>query len=300
MENKVINLDSIGAYNKLYGLPTLHPLVTVVDMRQASSLVNNVRMKYGVYALFLKNDCNCVIKYGRRHYDYQEGTVVTFAPGHVIDVSMKPEAMSTDVTGLIFHPDLIYGTPLGKRIADYNFFNYSQLEAVHLSDQERATFTDCLDKISQELTHPVDSHSAAVLSANIQLLLEYMNRFYDRQFITRHKVNSDIVARFEKLLKEYYSAGRHVDDLPSVAYFAEKVNLTPGYFGDLVKKETGITAKDIITRHMVTLAKQRLAASNDDISIIAYDLGFQYPAHFTRLFKRVTGQSPTFYRNSVS
>ena len=299
MENNVINLDSIDAYNKLYGFPTLHPLVTVVDMKKATQFVNNVRMKYGVYALFLKNDSNCVLKYGRKHYDYQEGTVVSFSPGQVIDVAITSESVSPSAIGLVFHPDLIYGTPLGKRISDYNFFNYSQLESVHLSEEERATFIDCLDKISHELAHPVDRHSAAVLSANIQLLLEYMHRFYDRQFITRHKVNSDIVARFEKHLKEYYSDGNHSDELPSVAYFAEKVNLTPGYFGDLVKKETGTTAKDIITQHMVALAKHRLATSDDDINIIAYDLGFQYPAHFTRLFKRVTGQSPTAYRSSV-
>ncbi|MDE5988119.1 MAG: helix-turn-helix domain-containing protein [Duncaniella sp.] len=300
MEKKIINLDSIDDYNKLYGLPTLHPLVTVIDLKQASQAVNHIRVKYGVYALFLKNGVECSIRYGRRHYDYQEGTVVSFSPGQMIDVEMKRDVVAPDVVGLLFHPDLIYGTPLGDKISDFSFFDYSQMEALHLSEDERGIFLDCLDKIRRELEHPVDHHSAALLSANIQLLLEYLHRFYDRQFIVRHKVNSDIVSRFERELKAYFERDSRADTVPSVAYFAEKVNLTPGYFGDLVKKETGNTAQEMISRQVVAVAKHRLATSADDISIIAYDLGFQYPQHFTRLFKRLTGQSPRQYREHLS
>lgn len=300
METKIINLDSIDDYNKLYGLPTLHPLVTVIDLKQASQAVNHIRVKYGVYALFLKNGVECSLRYGRRHYDYQEGTVVSFSPGQMIDVEMKRDVVAPDVVGLLFHPDLIYGTPLGDKISDFSFFDYSQMEALHLSEDERGIFLDCLDKIRRELEHPVDHHSAALLSANIQLLLEYLHRFYDRQFIVRHKVNSDIVSRFERELKAYFERDSRADTVPSVAYFAEKVNLTPGYFGDLVKKETGNTAQEMISRQVVAVAKHRLATSADDISIIAYDLGFQYPQHFTRLFKRLTGQSPRQYREHLS
>lgn len=299
MEKTVINLDSIDAYNKLYGLPTLHPLVTVIDLKQAKQAVNNVRIKYGVYALFLKNGVECSLRYGRRHYDYQEGTVVSFSPGQVIDVEMKHDVVAPDVVGLMFHPDLIYGTPLGQKIADFSFFDYSQMEALHLSEEEREIFLDCLEKIRREMAHPVDHHSAALLSANIQLLLEYLHRFYDRQFIVRHKVNSEIVSRFERELKAYFDKPGQRDAVPSVAYFADLVNLTPGYFGDLVRKETGNTAQEMISRHIVNVAKQRLAASPDDISIIAYGLGFQYPQHFTRLFKRLTGQSPRQYREHL-
>lgn len=297
MEPKIVNLDSIDAYNKLYGLPTYHPLVTVIDLKQARNAVNHVRIKYGVYALFLKNGVACSLKYGRRHYDYQEGTVVSFSPGQVIDVEMDKTVVAPDVIGLMFHPDLIYGTSLGRKIAEFKFFDYSQMEALHLSEEERAIFLDCLDKIKREMIHPVDHHSASLLSANIQLLLEYLHRFYDRQFITRHKANSDIVGRFERELKSYYSVSE-VDTLPSVAYFAERVNLSAGYFGDLIKKETGITAQEMISQHVVAVAKHRLAATSDDISVIAYGLGFQYPQHFTRLFKRVTGQSPRSYREA--
>ena len=295
---EIVNLDSIDAYNKLYGLRTRHPLVNVIDLKQATRAVNHVRVNYGVYALFLKNGVQCSLKYGRRNYDYQEGSVVSFSPGKIIDVDMDKTEIAPDVVGIMFHPDLIYGTPLGEKISSFSFFDYSQMEALHLSNDERAIFLDCLDKISRELDHPVDHHSAALLSANIQLLLEYLHRFYDRQFITRHKVNSDVVAQFEQRLKKYYESGNI--GMPNVAYFAEQANLSAGYFGDLIKKETGQTPKDMITLHMIGVAKQRLAASDDDVSIIAYNLGFEYPAHFSRMFKRVTGQSPSQYRESLS
>ena len=300
MQNKIINLDTIDAYNKLYGLPTSHPLASVIDLKQAKSTVNHVRINYGVYALFLKNGVQCSIKYGRRQYDYQEGTVVSFSPGQVIDVEMPDEdvTLAPDVIGILFHPDLIYGTPLADKMSTFSFFDYSNMEALHLSEEEKAKFLDCLEKIKEEAEHPVDHHSATLLSVNIQVLLEYLHRFYDRQFITRHKVNSEIVTRFERELKSYYDT--HRGGIPSVAYFASRLNLSAGYFGDLIKKETGSTAKDLITLHLITLAKQRLAAGNEDVSIIAYDLGFDYPAHFSRMFKRLTGQTPTQYRTSLS
>lgn len=298
-DKKTVKLSSIDDYNKLYGLPTLHPLVTVIDLKNATRSVNHIIMEYGVYALFLKNGANCRISYGREVYDYQEGTVTSFSPGQVIGVEMPEDEFAPDVIGLMFHPDLIYGTPLGEKISKYGFFDYSQREALHLSEKERELFLDCLQKIKDEVEHPVDHHSASLISANILVLLEYIDRFYDRQFITRHKVNSDIVANFERQLREYYTSGNSREGLPSVAYFAEKANLSAGYFGDLVRKETGMTAQDTITNHLISVAKQRIASSADDISIIAYDLGFQYPQHFTRLFKRVTGQSPTQYRKAL-
>lgn len=239
---------------------------------------------------------NCTLRYGRKKYDYQEGTIVSFSPGQTVEVEVPDKEVSHDVIGLLFHPDLIYGTPLGDKISSFEFFDYSQMETLHMSESERKIFLDCLDKINTELDYPVDSHSASVLSANIQLLLEYLNRFYDRQFITRHKVNSEIVAQFERQLKEYYDSPVRKEGLPSVNEFADRANLSPKYFGELVKKETGMTTKTIIMQHMINVAKHRLAVSSEDVSIIAYDLGFQYPAHFSRMFKRMTGQSPTEFR----
>lgn len=291
-----VKLDTIDAYNKLFGLETRHPLVSVIDLKKATCKVDRVRMDYGVYALFLKNGTNCILKYGRQPYDYQEGSIVSFAPGQVIDVDASNEELAPDVVGLMFHPDLLYGTPLATKIKDYRFFEYSQREALHLSEEERSLFMECLHNISHETEHPVDTHSAGIIASHIQLLLDYMARFYERQFITRHKVNSNVVARFEKGLKEYYASGKGNDGIPSVNYFASLVNLSPGYFGDLVKRETGKTAQELILLHIIDMAKQRLATTDDDISIVAYDLGFQYPQHFSRMFKRITGLTPTKFR----
>lgn len=299
MENPLIKLDSIDAYNKLYGLKTLHPLVSAIDLKTATKSVNHICMEYGVYALFLKNGAKCSIRYGRRKYDYQEGTVVSFSPGQLIEVEMADDEFAPDVVGLMFHPDIIYGTPLAEKISEFRFFDYTEMESLHLSEDERAKFLHCLDMIRQELGHSVDNHSAALLSANIQVLLEYVDRFYDRQFITRHKVNSDIVAQFHRRLKMYYKDSA-VTAAPSVAYFADKANLSQGYFSDLVRKETGQTPKEIITRHIVAHAKQLLVKTSDDISQIAYRLGYDYPAHFTRIFKRVTGKNPTQFRLEMS
>ncbi len=291
-----IDINSIDAYNKLFGLSTVHPLITVIDLKKATKRIDRIRMNYGVYALFLKNGINCSLKYGREYYDYQEGTVVFFSPGQVIDVDSTGQPLAPDVLGLMFHPDLICGTPLADKIGSFSYFRYAQREALHLSERERGIFLDCLSKISEEIDYPVDNHSADLISANIQLLLEYLSRFYDRQFITRHNVNSSVVAAFEKQLSEIFAAGCIIDEVPKVSYFAEKANLSPSYFGDLIKRETGNTPQDIITLRLIAEAKRRLAATDTDISIIAYDLGFRYPQHFTRLFKRVTGKSPSIFR----
>lgn len=297
---QTVKLNSIDAYNKLYGLETHHPLVAVIDLKNARYKTGSIRMDYGVYALYLKNGVNCTLKYGRQPYDYQEGTIVSFSPGQLIEVDTSNEEIAPDVVGLIFHPDLIYGTPLGKKIGDYGFFNYSQREALHLSADERAMFLECLRRIAHEIEHQVDNHTAEIVASHIQLMLDYLARFYERQFITRHKVNSDLIKRFHNALKEYYQSGKGKDGIPSVNYFASLVNLSPGYFGDVVRKETGKTAQELITLHIIDFAKQKLMSTNDDISIVAYDLGFQYPQHFTRMFKRTTGVTPTQFRKRTS
>ena len=296
MEKPNINLDSIDSYNKLYGLQTHHPLVAVVDLKEAQHAVNHVTMNYGLYALFLKNGVNCSIRYGRRSYDYQEGTVVSFSPGQVIDVDMDQTVTAPDVKGLLFHPDIMYGTPLAEKIKSFTFFDYTEMESLHLSDEEREQFLACLRQIKHETERPVDHHSAALISSSILLMIEYLHRFYDRQFCTRHKVNSEVVANFQRQLKEYFKGEQLKTGLPGVAYFADRANLSTGYFSDLVRKETGNSPKDIISLHLLGEAKHRLMTDNADISEIAYALGFDYPAHFTRMFKRLTGASPSQYR----
>ena len=298
-DSTIVRLDSIDTYNKLYGLETKHPLVTVIDLTEATKVVNHVRMDYGVYAIFLKNGINCTLKYGRQPFDYQKGTVVSFSPGQLIGIDTDVDEIAPDVVGLMFHPDLIKKTSLSNKIKDYSFFDYAQREALHLSAEERRIFNQCLDRIKEELNNTVDKHTAVIVSSQIQVLLDYMTRFYERQFITRREVNSDILSRFENSLKQYLETDRTKSGLPTVNFFAEEVHLTPGYFGDMIKKETGVTAKEIISRHIVERAKQRLTESTDDISIVAYKLGFKHPQHFSRMFKRITGISPTQYREKA-
>lgn len=294
--NEIINLDSIDQYNALYGFETFHPLVTVVDLREAKMPVNNIHINYGLYALFLKLYKSCDIKYGRRSYDYQDGTIVCFSPGQSIFVTQAEEA-SQPVVGLLFHPDLIRGTSLGKHIRKYTFFSYSVSEALHVSEQERGIMADCMKNIGLELKYAIDKHSKSLITINIELLLNYCMRFYERQFITREKENHDALSTFEHLLNEYFESKRpELDGLPTVKYFADKICLSPNYFGDMVKKETGKTAQEHIQEKVIDLAKERILGEEETVSQIAYSLGFQYPQHFCRLFKKRVGCTPGAYR----
>ena len=294
---KKIYLDSVSKFNKIYGLPTKHPLVAAIDMRDAANFANHVELKGEIYSLFLKNAPNCRLRYGRKTFDFEAGTVVSISPGQTVTTDLAPEDISTDAIGIIFHPDLFFGTSLSEAIKRFSFFNYSELESLHLSDKEREKFEFYYNIIKEEIEQPIDSHSAALISTNIQLLLEHLQRFYDRQFTTRHKENSDIVSQFENNLKQYFSE-EYPDDIPSVSYFAEKAKLSPSYFSDLIRKETGTNPKDFISIFMIEEAKRKLVETGDDISEIAYKLGFEYPAHFTRMFKRLVGITPKEYRLS--
>lgn len=290
-----VYFDSVAAYNRLYGLPTRHPLVAAIDLRDAAHYANHIEMNGEVYGLFLKNAPYCRLKYGRRCYDFEAGTVVSTAPGQSVTIDLAPEEVSLDVLGIVFHPDLFFGTSLSEAIKRFTFFNYSEIESLHLSDSEREKFVFYYNVIREEIEQPIDSHSAAVISTNIQLLLEHLQRFYDRQFITRHKENSEIVRQFEAGLRQYY-ARDYAEGVPSVTYFAEMARLSPSYFGDVIRRETGSTPKDLIALFMIEEAKRRLVETRRDISEIAYGMGFEYPAHFTRMFKRLTGMTPKEYR----
>lgn len=294
---KVVKLDHVDQYNSLYGLETLHPLVSVVDLTKATRSVNHVQMTYGLYALFLKGTKSCDIKYGRKNYDYQEGTIVCFAPGQSASVEMIEEEVKPEVYGIVFHPDLIRGTSLGKTIKDYTFFSYAVNEALHLSDQEKEIVMDCLNKISIELEHAIDKHSKSLIAMNIELLLNYCMRFYERQFITRKVENKDALTKFEQLLDDYFRDSVQMPEgLPTVKYFADKICLSSNYFGDMVKKETGKTPQEHIQDKIIELAKGYIVETDETVSQIAYSLGFQYPQHFCRLFKRRVGCTPNEYR----
>lgn len=294
---EIIQLDSIKTYNELYGLPTVHPLVTVVDLRKARHMVNHAKMHYGVYALFIKHGIGCTLRYGRQNYDYQEGTVVSFAPGQLVQVDYETEELSKDVCGLIFHPDLIFGTSLGEKMSKYTFFSYAQSEALHMSEKEQIILVDLLLRIQEEMEYPIDKHSRDLLCAYIELFLDYCLRFYDRQFLTRCKVNSDILQRFEHLLHNYFESGKAIRlGLPSVAYFADKICLSANYFGDLIKKETGRTAQEHIQLKLLDEAKKQLLGSTLGINQIVERLGYQDTQHFIRMFKKRTGRTPLKFR----
>ena len=257
-------------------------------------------MDYNLYALFLKEGKSCDIKYGRRDYDYQEGTIVSFAPGQVVEVNMPQNEMRPKVYGLLFHPDLIRGTQLGQNIKNYGFFSYLSTEALHLSERERGVVMDCFAKIQAELEHDVDKHSKQLISMSIELLLGYCMRFYERQFITREVANRDILQKFENFIHEYFQNNTpSISGVPSVAYFADKMYLSPNYFGDLIKKETGKSAQEYIHFFLIERAKDLIVCSHKTMSEIAYSLGFSYPQHFGRLFKKQTGMTPNEFRNST-
>lgn len=292
----IIKLDTVYDYNNMFGVKTLNPLVSVVDF-SATTPTKHQRWIYGFYAVMLKDvKCGDLI-YGRNYYDYQEGTVVAFAPGQVIGIKDNGQAIMPKGWALVFQPDLLRGTELGRNIRNYSFFSYEAREALHLSDEERQTFMDCLMKIKAEVERPVDKHSRTLIVSNIELLLNYCTRFYDRQFITRENVNHDLLSKFERLLDDYFDSDKpEMQGLPSVKYCAGELNLSPNYFGDLIKKETGTTAQEHIQMKVIDLAKERVIGSGKSVSEIAYGLGFNYPQHFSRMFKKQVGMTPNEYR----
>ena len=288
--------ETINDYNVFNNNETLHPLVSVVDLSKAS-LRQGSKMYFGFYTIFLK-DVKCGdLVYGRHTYDYQEGTLVFLAPGQVAGMNSNGETYQPKGYALVFHPDLIHGTSLGRHIQDYNFFSYQSNEALHLSDRERKIVLDCFSKIEYELQQNIDKHSKKLVVSNIALFLDYCSRFYDRQFITRDKAHKGILERFENLLNDYYQSDKpQTTGLPSVALCAGELNLSASYFGDLIKKETGRTAQEYIQSKVIDMAKEKVFDQSKSINQIAYELGFKYPQHFTRLFKQKVGQTPHEYR----
>lgn len=295
MEN-ILRLDHVYQYNERLGVETLHPLVNVIDFSKCPPMFHS-RHILGFYAVFLK-DVKCGdLHYGRHFYDYQEGTLVFIAPGQVAGIENNGESFQPKGWALIFHPDLFRGTPLARVMKDYSFFSYESYEALHLSEEERKIFLDCLNNIKIELQHSIDKHSRTLIVTNIELLLNYCTRFYDRQFITRENINKDVLVKFEQLLNEYFQSEKPQDiGLPSVQYCADQLHLSANYFGDLIKKETGKSPQEHIQLKLIGIAKERILDTERSISEVAYELGFKYPQHFTRLFKKCVGCSPNEYR----
>lgn len=294
--DKIKKMTCVTQFNTERGIATHHPLVTVIDQSKSKPILPE-QFASELYIVFLK-DLKCgELSYGRSHYDYQEETLLFIAPGQILGFPDVIEKIQPQGWALVFHPDLIRGTPLGRHIHEYSFFTYAANEALHLSTRERQLVIDCFHKIQYELEGSIDKHSKNLIVRNIELFLDYCIRFYDRQFITRNDLNRDVFARFEQLLNQYFQSEKPGElGLPSVAYCAEQLHFSANYFGDLVKKETGRTAQEYIHNKVIDLAKEKVFDINRSISQIAYELGFRNPSHFTRLFKQQVGQSPKEYR----
>jgi AraC-like DNA-binding protein len=292
----VHHFNSISTYNAFNNHPTLHPLVSILDYSKAHPRYQS-KMHFGLYCIVLKEVKCGDLKYGRHHYDYQEGTLVFISPGQVIEVENDGEPYQPLGHALAFHPDLIRGTSLVGSLAAHHFLGYNTNEALHLSERERQVILDCFSKIQFELQQPIDKHSKKLITSNIELFLNYCDRFYDRQFITREHICKGILEKFELLLNDYFSSNKPQEiGLPSVAYCAHALNLSVNYFGDLIKRETGISAQEYIQNKTIHLAKNKIFDLHKTINDVAYELGFKYPQHFSRFFKLKTGVSPSDYR----
>jgi AraC family transcriptional activator of pobA len=294
---ELLRFETISEYNAANHHETLHPLVSVIDYSKAPPKYLR-RTYYGFYMVILKEVKCGDLAYGKHTYDYQEGTLVFVGPGQIMGAA-STELYYPKGHAVVFHPDLIRGTPLGRHIDDYTFFSYKVNEALHISEREKQLVLDSFSKILYELQHAVDKHSKKLITGSIELLLNYCIRFYDRQFITRDNVNKGILERFEALLNNYFSSDKPgTEGVPTVGYCAAELNLSSNYFGDLIKKDTGKSAHEYIQLKLMDVAKEKVLNLDNTISEVAYELGFKYPQHFSRVFKQYTGVTPLEYRLS--
>ena len=296
----IINIETITQVHQALGLDKpKHPLVSVIsiDERIASYDYGDATYVFGFYQVSLKAGISGAITYGRNTYDFQEGTMVFTKPGQAMSFKDTQEQPGYSGWTLLFHPDLIRKSELGQQIERYSFFLYETHEALHLSDDEKASLTQLVGKIENEYQQNIDRHTQKLIIANIELLLDYCTRYYDRQFYVRTNLNQDLVTRFENLLSDYFDSEKSADaGLPTVKYCGEQLNMSPYYLSDLLKKETGKSTQQHIQDAIIDRAKTQLLATNEQVSQIAYGLGFEYPQHFSKMFKAQTGMSPAEYR----
>lgn len=292
--SKILKVRSVNDYGSYLGCPARHPLVCVIDYAEVSPIRHSLN-NYGVYALFLRDDVGVELDYGCGRYDYNKGTLLCVAPGQVGGKEDNGERVSITGWALLFHPDLLRGTPLEKRIRDYSFFDYRVYEALHMSDREHDILVSLMRRMREELDNVRDAQQDAILVGYIGLVLNFCQRFYNRQFQSRETENSDILVRFNRLLADYYEQQLQLKlGLPTVQYCADRLCLSPNYFGDVVKRTTGDTASNHIRRFVIRLAKNGLSAG-ESVAQVADRLGFEYPQHFSRMFRRQEGITPSEY-----
>jgi len=299
MNRNTLHIKSISQLLQASGLgKPSHPLIAIVDAANIAfgEEMLGLRITSDLYSIALK-DASCGLDYGRNAYDFSEGVLFFAAPNQLFTVTKVQQLNEVKGWMLYFHPDLIRNTKLGEQIDRYNFFNYEVNEALHLSEKEQAVLCNLVKLIENEINERIDNDSQQVLVSNIELILSYSQRFYNRQFNTRAAQNSDIVSKVESLLKDYYKNHALIESgQPTIMYLADNCNLSPNYLSDLLSKQTGRSAKEHINDFLVDKAKHLLLCSTDSVNEIAYSLGFNYPHYFGRLFKKKTGKTPQEYR----
>ncbi|UTW61894.1 AraC family transcriptional regulator [bacterium SCSIO 12741] len=297
--HEIIRVTSIS--QMLEGLncpPPEHPLVSVVNVSDIKipKEMEGQRVAVDLYCVALK-DSDCGMVYGRKSFDFSEGVLIFYEPGQVMAASQEMNEGLNSGWMLFFHPDLIRKTHLGSKIHTYSFFSYDTYEALHLSDREQQLLGDCVEKIKYEYSQNIDAHSRDLIVSNIEMILNYSNRFYERQFHTRTASNQGVVSQFNQLLQAYFESGEIEEKgIPTVSYFSERIHLSANYLSDLLKKETGKNFKDHVNTALVDRAKSLLLGSEYTVSEISYKLGFNYPHYFSRMFKLQTGMTPNKYR----
>lgn len=290
----ILKIKNVNDYSRYLGCAEQHPLVCVIDYAEVSPIRHSLN-NYSVYALFLRDDANVELDYGCGKYDYRKGTLLCVAPGQVGGKEDNGEKVSITGWALLFHPDLLHKTPLETNIKYYSFFDYRVNEALHMTDEEHDILVSLMRQIREELQKKPDELQNAIIVNYIELTLNFCQRFYNRQFVTRKLENSDILIRFDRLLHDYFEQESQLKfGLPTVQYCADKLCMSPNYFGDVIKKTTGDTASNLIRRFIIRLAKNELAAG-ESVTQVADKLGFEYSQHFSRLFKKQEGITPSEY-----
>ncbi len=299
---KIIQFKSISEVNQMLGFPKpRHPLITIVRKWPHVEFDHeNIKFTSELYTLSLKGKMETsAFQYGRSSYDFEEGTLVFMAPNQTLSFSAPVQELDDSGWTIIFHPDLIRKSELGVKIREYSFFDYDIHHALHISEHEKDTLRQLVARIELELQGNIDKHSQDLIIANLDTILKYCLRYYERQFYTRTNQNKDIMIRFEEFLKTYFSSDDLVTHgMPTLKQCGEALNISGSYLSDLLRIETGRSAKDHIHNYLIEKAKTQLLSSNDAINEVAFGLGFKYPQHFSKLFKAKTGFNPTEYRSS--
>lgn len=290
--------DSINEFCREYGLPVLHPLISVYDMEQVNKVFIEGEYCFNCYIITLKDCYGSTLRYGRNYYDYQSGSMLFTAPRQVMKDEYESPPLEHKGWILLFHSDLLRGTGLGNNIGNYTFFQYAVNEALCISDEERNIIIGCFRNIQMELHHAMDDNSKPLIISYLELLLNYSKRFYERQFISRSQTNPDFLSRFERILEDYFNTGQLLrQGIPGVKYLADRMNLSANYLSDMLRKYTGKNASEHIQLKLIDIAKDRLLYhSEKTVNEVAYELGFEYPQYFCRLFKKRVGMTPNEYR----